>query len=133
MGILIVVFLVYFGVFSIVWVFLVSLFYPKTDKRFKTGYKNNQVPDKKKIKSFNKWYWIIVSSIFVFIAVIIAIALASNPSSEETIKISVYQRPDNKSKVIDKIPEDTKYKILRDTKYFHYIHYQDSLKGYILK
>lgn len=128
---------IYFGVFTVIWVFLVSLFYPQRDRRYKTGYKNNQLPDESKIKKFNKWYWIVICSIFVISAVITALtpegASQVIESNEDVSVISVYIRPNNQSTIIDKISEDVKYEIIGETKYFHQIHYQDSLKGYILK
>lgn len=128
-------FVIYFGIAGVIWFFLIGLFYPKTDKRYRTGYKYNKTPNMEKIKSFNKGYWIFISTTFVLISIFTAFNIDSfsNQTSAEVKMITVYEHPDNKSRKTDSISQNTNYKIIKDTKYFHYINYQDSLRGYILK
>lgn len=121
--------LIIWGVISLLILFITS---PKTDRRFKTGYKNNQINNSgQNVKIFSKWYGIIGGVVWV---VLLGINLIGTSNSQPHVPI--YLKPDKTSMVIGQTNDTTVYTELGTTIYFTHVRFirnDTTLFGYVLK
>lgn len=101
---------------------------PKVDRRYRTGYKYNEIPISWRFKlKVSFYFWIIIGVLCFFV-----------PSKEKVKRIiAVYRHPNNKSEIVSKIENDIPMDRIRETKYFYQIKYKDPggefITGYVVK